>query len=80
MNIFAFFMMGPYVNEHNTFINQMLYYLTIIIIVGTTIISYFGYRDLSNYNLNQKILANIIFWIHIISLAIFLGSLWYAIS
>ena len=80
INLLVFFSMSDYVLSNPEFINQVMYYLAIMIIVSSGIASFIGYKDLSGLNVVQRILSHSIFWIHLIGLAIFLGSLWNAFS
>lgn len=79
-NGIVFSSMADYVKTDSHFFNHFMYYLTIIIMIGSGFIGYFGYKDLSQLSLNKKIIANIIFYIHLLCLAIFLGTLIYFIT
>lgn len=61
INVFVFLTMSKYVEEHNTAMNMIMYYLTFIITLMTLPISYLGYR---NFKSDSKILIitiNILF-------------------
>lgn len=80
INILVFFLMSEYVLTNPEFINQFMYYLAIMLIVFSGIASFIGYRDLNGLTAPQRIVAHIIFWMHLVGLAIFLGSVWNAFS
>lgn len=80
MNVFVFFAMNDYVVINPNFMNQLMYYLTFIMIIGSGIISYVGYRDLSTLSVYQRVCGHIIFWLHILGLAMFLGTVWFVLA
>lgn len=80
INLLVFFLMSDYVLSNPEFINQFMYYLAIMIIVLSGITSFIGYKDLGGLNVGQRIVSHSIFWIHLVGLAIFLGSVWNAFS
>ena len=77
LNCFVFFGMSEYVEESQTFLNQVMLYLTVIIIVGSGIIAFISYKDLSTFTLKQKITAHVIFSMHMLGLALFVGTIWF---
>ena len=77
LNCLVFFGMSAYVEKSPTFMNQVMLYLTVIIIVGSGFISFMGYKDLSQFTLKQKITAHVVFSIHMLGLALFVGTIWF---
>ena len=77
MNSMVFFGMSAYVVESPTFINQVMLYLTVILIVGSGFIAYYGYHDLSHFTFKQKITAHVVFSSHMLGLALFIGTVWF---
>lgn len=78
LNSLVFFGMSRYVEESQTFMNQLMLYLTVIIIVGSGFVSFFGYKDLSKMTFIQKIIAHVVFSSHMLGLALFVGTIWFA--
>ena len=76
----CFFAMNDYVVINPNFMNQLMYYLTFIMIIGSGVISYVGYRDLSTLSVYQRVCGHIIFWLHILGLAMFLGTVWFVLA
>ena len=77
LNIFVFFSMSDYVSRQGNFVNQVMFYLTIILIIGSFLLSYIGYRDLSELSFKKKMMAHIIFFTHFLLVAIFIGTIWF---
>lgn len=77
LNSMVFFSMSEVVVESPIFINQVMLYLTVILIVGSGFIAYYGYHDLSQFTLKQKIAAHVVFSSHLLGLALFIGTVWF---
>lgn len=77
LNLLVFFNMGDYVSQNGDFINQVMFYLSVILMIGSIILSYIGYRDLSELNLKKKVIAHVLFYSHLLGIAIFIGTVWF---
>lgn len=80
VNIYVFFKMGNYVVQNQIFINQVMLYLTLILILCTVGLSIYAYNDLSELSTSHKMVAHILFWTHMVTVAIFIGTVWYTLS
>lgn len=79
INIFVFLTMSDYVSDYPTTQNYFMYYLTLALIIVSLPLSYMGYRNLSQLPTFAKIASHIIFWLHVILIGVFLGTLWQAL-
>lgn len=80
LNSIVFFMMAQHMQTHNDFTSQFMYYLSVGIMLVSGLMSYVGYRDLTHVSKYKKITAHTLFYLHMLGIGLFLGTILFSLT